>query len=671
MVEVNKTEDEEFKKYIFKSSTGIDTCIFHAAALERYLYEVPWKTVNLSYKLLNVDSRLLSTLLENHGFREVSSNSNDFNLMWSNNLVKTEIISSLKSFQRVNHFPRSCELTRKDKLYKNIEKMSHQNGIKNFSFIPETYIMPKDYNNFIINQYKHRGLWIVKPFDLSRGRGITIIDYPFNEVQRQCLKENVVVLKYVDNPLLVNGYKWDLRLYVLVTSFNPLIIYLYEEGLARFATVKYDYERKNVNNKQMHLCNYSINKHSPNYIKNSDPKKENVGHKWSMSALLNYLRKNYLIDTKTLMSEIEDIVIKTIISGAAQMLPAINCFVPHSQNCFELYGFDILVDDKLKPWLIEVNLSPSLGIDSTLDSKIKSSMLCDLFTLIGIPIIDPTIFDHSNKFVTSMRRPKSSILKKNLSHNNNLKYDEKRLLLHTIDQNRRSRGFIRIYPTKVTCKKYTPYLDNIYGVPRGSTLPPFYVKLMKNYNCLLSLTLFSEHTSFDLSVDRQDRYERSLRDCNYHIDNKNNNVNNECDVIELKNAVFTYLKNGFLISKNQIRQIFVRYLIYISENLKRFTMEKDSQPSTEFTWLLFLKISKKLNVPLKTKSSNYIWSKNQNVLEVIRLMEILILKYNNYKPEMFNDIKNPQDYVPQKLMNLFLSYAKKEDIEDLIEFHHV
>lgn len=64
----------------------------------------------------------------------------------------------------------------------------------------------------------------------------------------------------------------------------------------------------------------------------------------------------------------------------------------------ELYGFDILVDDKLKPWLLEVNLSPSLGIDSTLDSRIKSSMLCDLFTLIGIPIVDPTVFDCKGYF---------------------------------------------------------------------------------------------------------------------------------------------------------------------------------------------------------------------------------------------------------------------------------
>jgi len=56
-----------------------------------------------------------------------------------------------------------------------------------------------------------------------------------------------------------------------------------------------------------------------------------------MSALLNHLREEYLINTETLMAEIEDIVVKTIMSATAQMLPAINCFVPHNQNCFGNY----------------------------------------------------------------------------------------------------------------------------------------------------------------------------------------------------------------------------------------------------------------------------------------------------------------------------------------------
>jgi len=53
-------------------------------------------------------------------------------------------------------------------------------------------------------------------------------------------------------------------------------------------------------------------------------------------------------------------------------------------NCFEILGFDILIDSTYKPWLLEVNLCPSLATDSPLDLKIKSSLLADTFTIIGI-----------------------------------------------------------------------------------------------------------------------------------------------------------------------------------------------------------------------------------------------------------------------------------------------
>jgi tubulin polyglutamylase TTLL5 len=57
-------------------------------------------------------------------------------------------------------------------------------------------------------------------------------------------------------------------------------------------------------------------------------------------------------------------------------------FVPHRRNCFELYGFDILIDSDLKPWLLEVNLSPSLNCDTVIDMKIKSALICDLLNLV-------------------------------------------------------------------------------------------------------------------------------------------------------------------------------------------------------------------------------------------------------------------------------------------------
>lgn len=116
---------------------------------------------------------------------------------------------------------------------------------------------------------------------------------------------------------------------------------------------------------------------------------EDQGHKWSLSALLRHLKANG-IDTVQLMGSIEDVIIKvfgysfqssiyetflytsqSIISVEFPVNSACKMFVPHKRNCFELYGFDILIDSDLKPWLLEVNLSPSLNCDAPIDMKIK------------------------------------------------------------------------------------------------------------------------------------------------------------------------------------------------------------------------------------------------------------------------------------------------------------
>lgn len=90
------------------------------------------------------------------------------------------------------------------------------------------------------------------------------------------------------------------------------------------------------------------------------------------------------IDDDALWAKIEDIVIKTIISAEPLLNNGMDLYVPHRNNCFELLGFDILIDDNLNPWLLEVNMSPSMNIDSPLDAKIKGEMLANLFTLVGV-----------------------------------------------------------------------------------------------------------------------------------------------------------------------------------------------------------------------------------------------------------------------------------------------
>jgi tubulin polyglutamylase TTLL5 len=61
-----------------------------------------------------------------------------------------------------------------------------------------------------------------------------------DDISEVPLNESLVISRYIDNPLLINGLKFDIRLYVLVTSFDPLKIYIYNEGLVRFASEPYN-----------------------------------------------------------------------------------------------------------------------------------------------------------------------------------------------------------------------------------------------------------------------------------------------------------------------------------------------------------------------------------------------------------------------------------------------
>ena len=109
---------------------------------------------------------------------------------------------------------------------------------KEFNIMPLTYVLPKEYVDFmsVFSDLEDKeGLmnyWILKPAAMSRGRGIQLV----NEIDQITYGESVVMQKYIRNPMLLNGYKFDLRIYVLVTSVNPLEAFIYKEGFGRFST---------------------------------------------------------------------------------------------------------------------------------------------------------------------------------------------------------------------------------------------------------------------------------------------------------------------------------------------------------------------------------------------------------------------------------------------------
>jgi len=144
----------------------------------------------------------------------------------------------MQPHQRINHFPGSTEITRKDRLALNIRRAQDRFGKREFNFVPDTFILPDMKIDFQEASSQRKTLWIVKPCAASQGKGIFISGNPEEVISYQSDSTlPCVVSQYVMNPLLINGYKFDLRVYVLVTSFDPLLtLYVYNEGLVRFAT---------------------------------------------------------------------------------------------------------------------------------------------------------------------------------------------------------------------------------------------------------------------------------------------------------------------------------------------------------------------------------------------------------------------------------------------------
>ena len=112
------------------------------------------------------------------------------------------------------------------------------------------------------------------------------------------------------NPFLINGLKFDMRLYVCITSMDPWRIYIYNEGLVRFACEAYDLS-SNKGAKYSHLTNYSINKKNEKYVGNSNAELDDTGHKWSMAGLTKHL-EHVGVDMNLLWSRIYDVIIKSI-----------------------------------------------------------------------------------------------------------------------------------------------------------------------------------------------------------------------------------------------------------------------------------------------------------------------------------------------------------------------
>ncbi|XP_019631297.1 PREDICTED: tubulin polyglutamylase TTLL7-like isoform X2 [Branchiostoma belcheri] len=426
-------------------------------------------------------------------------------LIWSDSFVQNERIAELKSYQRLNHFPGMGEICRKDCLARNISKMNRKRP-EEYNFTPRTWIFPAEYSTFQtytkeLRKRKKQKTFIVKPANGAMGNGISL----YRNGEKIPQNEHIIVQEYMDKPFLLDGYKFDLRVYVLVTSCDPLRVFLYQDGLVRMGTEKYHAPTDgNIDELCMHLTNYSVNKRNENFQKDEDVSK---GSKRSIRYLNNFLSKNGY-DVPNLWFNIQNLIMKTLIVAEPHVLHAYRmCRAgSHAGNesvCFEVLGFDIFLDKKLKPWVFEVNRSPSFGTDEKIDYDIKSGLLGDAIKLMNIRVSDkrksisaeraeaerrllgPTKRPehHSSKEDRGDRHRKIAIDKRKeelKQYLNMIRLDRKREEY----ENRHMGGFRRIFPTenKSQQAQWTQLLDDAFQLFLSGRAPALQKDMTRAYS---------------------------------------------------------------------------------------------------------------------------------------------------------------------------------------------
>jgi len=379
----------------------------------------------------------------------------DWDLCWQDNSVKPLQLARMKPYKKINHFPGMYNLSRKDYLARNL--MLIRKALPDlYDFFPRTWILPTENKEFI-KQFDGDTTFILKPDASSQGRGI------FLTKKAEDIKPdmNCIGQMYLSEPYLIDGLKFDIRLYVLLYGCNPPRIFLYNEGLVRLATELYKKPSQlNMSKLAMHLTNYAINKHSDKFIFNNDKNKLDIGHKRSLTSLYQYIEnKEGAGKVEKVKQEIEDIVIKTI-CVAQPILSHLykTCLADDIDDscCFEILGFDIMLDEYLHPWLLEVNHSPSFSTDTPLDWYIKRGLIADTMTLLHMTVKKKRVY--LQKKIEELKKPLAKKTDES-TLNAKLKYRVKKYKIRTKYEEANMGNYKLVYPQEETKEKYQVCLE--------------------------------------------------------------------------------------------------------------------------------------------------------------------------------------------------------------------
>lgn len=340
-----------------------------------------------------------------------TQNDNSARIVWFDGFTPPQFFLTLYPHQRINRIPSMHIMCYKNSTFNAFNKMKNINKDL-FNFFPHTYLLPEQLAKFKSdaeaiskreaqkkstkqpNPDSDPTTWIFKPKSGQCGIGIQL----FQDCKQITAQYSGIVQNYIA-PHLIDGFKFDFRMYVFIPTLDPLTIFIYKEGLARFCSGKYvKPNSQNMNDLYIHLTNTSVN------VKNQDAHNEilqlfstvfrRIGKpelwmKIKKVAALSIIAQYHSIVSH--VDEEEKLLQKTTNfmnpPEETSNIPKLGKF----QRYFHLVGLDILINDKYEPIVLEMNDRPSMFVTSQeIEKDLKTGIVKDMLQMVTLDGSQPT-----------------------------------------------------------------------------------------------------------------------------------------------------------------------------------------------------------------------------------------------------------------------------------------
>ncbi|KAJ3636823.1 hypothetical protein MTP99_000332 [Tenebrio molitor] len=291
----------------------------------------------------NVESghlRHVFEVLDRLGYKN-DPNATDWDLLWAHDYPFRKLyprLNDLRPHQRVNHFPGCGYITNKVDLA--VTRLRH---------IPPAFKLPQDKQDFLAYAAQHPNVSFVQKNNDHRNikvKAVAEIDLD---------SEGTFVQEFIDKPLLVSGHKFDIGIYTVITSIDPLRVYIYNgDVLLRFCPVKYyPFDPQNLDKYVVgddYLPIWEVPALSYYY--------DELG--FGMRESLNAFLRSKGQDPQKIWNQIEDSIRTLILNKEPKIVDVVSKF-KSKRNFFELMRFDFVIDEDLNIYLLEANMSPNLS----------------------------------------------------------------------------------------------------------------------------------------------------------------------------------------------------------------------------------------------------------------------------------------------------------------------